>query len=273
MIHPQAYIEEGAVIGRNVTIEPFAIVKKNVTLGDNVVIRSHAYVDGQTTIGEGAQIFQGVVIGTPPQSSRYKGESSFIRIGKRCVLREYCTVHASVEEGSVVTIEDDCMLMAYTHVAHNCTVGKGVIMANNATLAGHVTVGDYAIIGGFTPIHQFCHIGAYAMVGGMSRVNQDVPPFTLGGDIPYRMGGLNLVGLKRKGFSLETRLALAEAFRLVYRCMLPLDEALKQIECNLPKLPEVAQWVDFCKNSKRGLIGLHTIYKKRSQEEHQEQTV
>lgn len=221
MIHSQAYVEEGAVIGRNVTIEPFAVIKKGVTLGDHVIVRSNAYIDGQTTIGEGTEIFPGAVIGAPPQSTRYRGESTFIQIGKRCVLREYCTIHASVGEGSVVSIGDGCMLMAYTHVAHNCTIGDGVIMANNATLAGHVTVGNHAIIGGFTPIHQFCRVGCYAMVGGMARINQDIPPYTIGGDIPYRLGGLNLVGLKRKGFPLETRCALAEAFRLVYRCQLP----------------------------------------------------
>lgn len=269
MIHPQAYIEEGALIGRNVTIEPFAIIKKGVCLGDNVKIGAHAYLDGQTTIGEGTHIFPGVVIGTPPQSTRYRGEPSFIRIGKRCMLREYCTIHSSVGEGSVLTIEDDCMLMAYTHIGHNCTVGQGVIMANNATLAGHVTVDKYAIIGGFTPIHQCCHIGSYAMVGGMSRVNHDVPPYTIGGDIPYRMGGLNLVGLKRRGFSLETRCALAEAFRLVYRSNLSLEKALISIERELPPLTEIVHWVNFCRNSQRGLVGFHAPRKKvRAHEEH-----
>lgn len=273
MIHPLAYIEEGVIIGRNVTIEPFATIKKGVVLGDDVVVRSHAYLDGQTTIGEKTQIFQGVIIGTPPQSTHYKGESTRIQIGKQCVLREYCTVHASVEEGkeeeSLVSIGDGCMLMAYAHVAHNCRVGDGVIMANNATLAGHVIVGKHAIIGGFTPIHQFCRVGCYAMVGGMSRVNQDIPPYTIGGDIPYRLGGLNLVGLKRKGFSLETRCALAEAFRLVYRSQLSLDKALEQIERNLPQLPEIVQWTTFCKNSPRGLIGLNSS-RKRSPEEPQD---
>lgn len=262
MIHPQAFIEEGAVIGKHVTIEPFAIIKKGVVIGDHVTIGSHAYLDGQTTIGEGTRIFPGAVIGTPPQSTRYRGEPTFIRIGKQCVIREHCTIHSSVGEGTGVTIGDGCMLMVDTHIGHNCTVDDYVTMANNATLAGHVTVGKYAIIGGFTPIHQSCSIGCYAMVGGMSRVNQDVPPFTIGGDIPYRMGGLNLVGLKRRGFSFETRSALAEAFRLVYRSQLPLDKALDHIERDLPPLSEIMQWVEFCRNSKRGLVGFHAPRKK-----------
>lgn len=258
-IHPMAIIEDGAVIGDHVTVEAFAVVKKHVTLADNVVIKSHVYLDGHTFIGSGTMIYPGTSIGTNPQSSKFRGEKSFIRIGKNCEIREFCTINASLQENSVVTIGDRCMLMAYSHIAHNCCLGNDVIMANNATLAGHVTVEDHAIIGGMTPVHQFCRIGCYAMVGGLSRVNRDVPPYTIGAGIPYRVGGLNLVGLKRHGFQLETRRELSKAFRLVYRSKLRLDEAVERIEAELPQLPEITHWVNFCRASRRGLIGLQGV--------------
>lgn len=258
-IHPLAIIEDGAVLGNNVTVEAFAVVKKHVSLADNVVIKSHVYLDGYTDIGTGTVVYPGTSIGTNPQSSKFRGEKSFIRIGKNCEIREFCTINASLQENSVVTIGDRCMLMAYSHIAHNCSLGNQVIMANNATLAGHVEVGDHAIIGGMTPVHQFCRIGCYSMVGGLSRVNRDVPPYTIGAGIPYRLGGLNLVGLKRHGFQLATRRELSKAFRLVYRSQLRLDEAVARIEAELPRLPEIEHWIEFCRTSRRGLIGLQGV--------------
>jgi UDP-N-acetylglucosamine acyltransferase len=146
--------------------------------------------------------------------------------------------------------------MAYSHIAHNCIIGNWVTMANHATLAGHIEVEDHVIIGGMTPIHQFVRIGCHAMVGGMSRITHDIPPYTIGAGIPYKFGGLNLVGLKRKGFSLDVRSQLSRCFRYVYRSQLHLDEALEKIEKELPSIDEVNHWLQFCKNSKRGLIGL-----------------
>lgn len=149
--------------------------------------------------------------------------------------------------------------MAYCHIAHNCSLGKRVIMSNNSTLAGHVIVEDYAIIGGFTPIHQFCRIGTYAMVGGMSRVTNDIPPYTLGGGIPFKFGGLNIVGLKRHGIPLQTRRELSKAFKLLYRSKLLPEEALLRTETELEPLPEVLHWIEFCRSTKRGLIGLQGV--------------
>ena len=253
-IHPTAIVEEGAQIGPDVTIEPYAIVKKNVTLEAGVTIKSHAYIDGHTTIGEGTTIWPFASIGTETQDLKFHGETTYVRIGKNCNIREFVTVNASCGEGTDVTIGDNCLIMAYCHVGHNCQVGNNVIMSNGATLAGHVEVGDFANIGGLTGVHQFCIIGAYAMIGGMSRVSNDVPPYTLGAGSPYKMGGLNLVGLKRRSFPLKVRQSLSKAFRLVYRSGLSLDEALQRIEEELPQLPEVQEWVRFCKASKRGLI-------------------
>jgi UDP-N-acetylglucosamine acyltransferase len=253
-IHPTAIIEKGAVIGKGVTIEPYAIIKGNVTLEDDVVIKSHAYIDGYTTIGQGTVIYPSASIGTKTQDLKFKGEKTFVKIGKGCQIREFVTINSSCEEGTVVSIGDNCLIMAYCHVAHNCTVGNRVIMSNNATLAGHVTIEDNAIIGGHTPIHQFVRVGTFAMVGGMSRVTHDIPPYTIGGDIPFRFGGLNIVGLKRNGFSLKVRLELNKAFKLLYRSHLTMEEALNRIENELEMLPEVAHWLSFCRNSKRGLM-------------------
>jgi UDP-N-acetylglucosamine acyltransferase len=250
-----AQVEEGAKIGKGVVIEPYAIVKANVTLEDNVVIKSFAYIDGYTTVGEGTTIYPSACIGTRTQDLKFRGEKTFVKIGKRCQIREYVTINSSCQENTTVEVGDDCLIMAYCHVAHNCRLGNRVIMSNNATLAGHVEVEDCAIIGGFTPIHQFVRIGAYAMVGGMTRVGQDIPPYTIGGDIPFRLAGINRIGLRRHGFDLDLRKELIKAFRLLYRCDLPVNDALDRIESECHPFEEVAHFVEFCRNSKRGLIG------------------
>lgn len=256
-IHPTAIIAPGAVIGKNVTIEPYAVIASpHVILEDDVVVRSHAYIDGHTTIGEGTTIFPFASIGTKTQDLKYKGERTFVKIGKNCQIREFVTINSSTQENTVVEVGDHCLIMAYCHIAHNCTVGKGVIMSNNATLAGHVIVEDYAIIAGMTPIHQFVRVGRHAMVGGLSRVTHDIPPYTIGAGIPYKFGGINIIGLKRHGFNLETRKELSRAFKLVYRSSLYLADALEQIEKELLPLPEIKHFVQFCKQSRRGLMGL-----------------
>lgn len=258
-IHPQAIVEKGAIIGNNVTVEPFAVIKSTVTLGDNVVIKSHAYIDGNTTIGDGTVIWPSASIGTKTQDLKFRGEKTYVSIGKGCEIREFVTINSSCQEGSVVKIGDGCLIMAYCHVAHNCEIGNHVIMSNSAMLAGHVIVEDYAIIGGMTPVHQFSRIGKHAMVGGFSRVPRDIPPFTVGGGFPYKFGGINIIGLKRHKFPLEVRIALSKAFKITYRCGLHLEEALGQIEREIEQCQEVTHWIDFCRSSKRGLIGLEGV--------------
>lgn len=258
-IHPQAIVEPGAKIGKNVTIEAFAIVKGTVTLEDHVVIKSHVYLDGFTTIGEGTVVWPGASIGTKTQDLKYRGEKTFVTVGKYCEIREFVTINSSCQENSTVCIGDHCLIMAYCHVAHNCKVGNWVVMSNSAMLAGHVYIEDYAIIGGMTPVHQFSRIGCYAMVGGFSRVPRDVPPYTVGGGFPYKFGGVNIIGLKRHKFPLEVRVALSKAFKITYRSGLRLEEAIAQIEREIEPLQEVKHWVDFCKSSKRGLIGLEGV--------------
>lgn len=260
-IHPTAIVEPGAKIGNDVIVEPYAIIKGNVTLEDRVIVKSHAYIDGYTTVGEDSIIYPSASIGTKTQDLKFRGEKTFVKIGKKCEIREFVTINSSCQENSIVQVGDQCLIMAYCHIAHNCTVGNKVIMSNNATLAGHVSIEDSAIIGGFTPIHQFVRIGSHAMVGGMSRVTHDIPPYTIGAGIPYKFGGVNIIGLKRHNFSLQTRRELGLAFKLLYRSKLRLEEAIEKMERELKPLPEILHFIQFCKESKRGLIGLQGIVK------------
>ena len=253
-IHPLAVVDVNAKIGNNVHIGPFCMVHANVTLEDGVVLQSHVVVDGYTTIGKGTKIWPGAVIGAKPQDLKYKGEKTFVYIGENCEIREYVTVNAACGENQVVRVGNDCLIMAYCHIAHNSCLGNRVILANGATLAGHVTVEDAAIVGGLSAIHQFTRVGRHAMVGGMSRVTHDVPPYTIGAGSPYRLGGLNIVGLKRHGVSLQTRIALAKAFKFLYRSGLSLQDALAQTEAKIDPIPEIQHWLEFCRSSKRGLI-------------------
>lgn len=269
-IHSTAIIEEGAQIGDNVIIEPYAIIKSAVKIKDNVTVKAHAYIEGYTTIGKGCVIWPYASIGAKPQDLKYRGEKTFVEIGENTEIREFVTINSSCSEGSVVKIGDKCLIMAYCHVAHNCSIGNGVIMANNSMLAGHVTVEDYAIIGGFTPVHQFCRIGRYSMVGGFSRVSHDVPPYTIGGGYPYRFGGLNLVGLKRHKFSLEVRKKLSQAFKITFRMNLRLKEAIAKIEKEIELIPEVSNWLSFCKSTKRGLLCLQGISQNEPEEKKEE---
>lgn len=265
-IHPTAIIAPGVKIGKNVVIEPYAVINSpHVVLEDNVTIKSHVYIDGYTTIGSGTTIYPCASIGTKTQDLKFRGEKTFVKIGKNCEIREFVTINSSCHENSVVQVGDNCLIMAYCHVAHNCIVGNRVIMSNNASLAGHVIVEDCAIIGGMTGIHQFVRVGRNAMVGGMSRVTHDIPPYTIGAGIPFKFGGLNVVGLKRYGFPLATRRELSKAFKLIYRSQCPISEALNRIENELEQLPEIKYFLEFCRSSKRGLMCLQIQEEELSQ--------
>lgn len=257
-IHPTAVIAPGVKLGQNVIIEAYVvIISPHVVIGDSVTLKSHVYIDGYTTIGDGTTIYPFTSIGTKAQDLKYKGEKTFVNIGKNCDIREFVTINSSCQEGSSVEVGDHCLIMAYCHVAHNCVIGNRVIMSNGAALAGHVTVEDYAIIGGMTPVHQFVRIGGYAMVGAMSRITHDIPPYTIGAGIPYKMGGLNIVGLKRHNFPLETRRELSQAYKIVYRSQLRIEDAIRRIEEDLKPLPEIQHFIAFCRQTKRGLMSLN----------------
>lgn len=258
-IHPTAIVEKGAKIGKNVQIGPHAIIGPNVCLEDDVDIKAGVIIDGYTKVGQGTTIWPYAVIGTKTQDLKFRGEKTYVEIGKKCEIREFVTINSSCGEETSVKVGDMCLIMAYCHIAHNCILGNRVIMVNNVALAGHVTVEDCAVLGGHSAVHQFSRIGCYAMVGGMSRVTHDVPPYTIGAGSPYRVGGLNLIGLKRHGFDLKTRKMLAQAFRSVYRAKATLNDSLNVIEQTLEQIPEVAHFVAFCRATKRGLIALEGV--------------
>jgi len=254
-IHPTAIIASNTKIGSNVTIEPYVIIKGHVTIGNNVKIKSHAYIDGNTTIGEGTVIYPAVSIGTKTQAKKYYGEMTYVKIGKYCEIREGVTITSSFDEGSIVSIGNHCLIMSYCQISHHCKVNDHVIMGPSVMLAGHVEIESFANVGGITGVHQFTRIGKYAMIGGCSRINKDVPPYTLGAGASYRLCGLNLVGLKRHKFSLEIRKNLTKAFKFTYRSHYPLKEALQRIKNEINPSKEIQHWIDFCSRSKRGLIG------------------
>lgn len=254
-ISPLAHVDPVAQIGRNVVIEPFAYVGPSVVLSDNVVVKSHAYLSGQTFIGSHTTIWPGAVIGTTCQDLKFRGGEAVIEVGYGCNIREYCTIHSPAKEGSKTIIGNQVYMMAYCHIGHDSTIGNNVILNNNATLAGHVIVEDNAIISSYTPIHQFSRIGKYSFVGGMSRLGVDMPPFTIGGGIPFKLGGLNMVGLKRAGFSGPTRRALSRAFRTLFRTEKSLKDAIIEVEETIEMSPEVEHLLNFCRISKRGIMG------------------
>lgn len=216
-IHPSAVVEPTARLGDGVTIGPFCLVGPDVELGEGVTLESHVVVTGRTSIGPRTRIYPFASIGHIPQDRKYQGEQSALTIGADNTIREYVTINPGTEGGGMVTrIGDNCLFMACTHVAHDCQVGNGVIMVNNSGLAGHVIVGDYAIIGGLSGVHQYVRIGAHAMIGGMTGIEQDVIPFGLAmGDRGY-LAGLNLIGLKRRGFGREEIHALRNVFKMLF---------------------------------------------------------
>lgn len=216
-IHPSAVIDPKAKIGEGASIGPFCLVGPEVSIGANTILHSHVVVDGKTTIGESNKIYPFAVIGTRPQDLKFRGEDSRLEIGDRNVIREHVTMNPGTEGGGLLTkVGNDCLFMVGAHVAHDCILGDHVILANNATLAGHVTVGDHAILGGLSAVHQFVRIGAHAMVGGMSGVEYDVIPYGLVMGERARLAGLNLVGLERRGFPRESINVLMKAFRELF---------------------------------------------------------
>jgi UDP-N-acetylglucosamine acyltransferase len=216
-IHTTAVIAAGAQIGEGVSIGPYCVIGDGVKLHDNVSLRSHVVIEGDTEVGAGCQIYPFATIGLPPQDLKYKGEASQTRIGVNTVIREHVTIHPGTTGGGLLTtVGSNCLLMVGSHVAHDCDVGDNVVMANNATLGGHVHVGDYAVLGGLAGVHQFVRIGHHAMVGGLSGVENDVIPYgSVMGNRAY-LSGLNIIGLKRRGFSRDDIHALRAAYRLMF---------------------------------------------------------
>lgn len=254
-IHPTAIVEDGARLGNGVTVGPFCLVGREVELGDGVAILSHAVVYGRTTVGAGTRIYPFASIGHPPQDLKYKGEASRLEIGRDNVIREHVTMNPGTEGGGMVTVVGDhCLFMVGAHVAHDCRIGNNVILANNATLAGHVEMGDYAILGGLSAVHQFVRIGKHAMIGGMSGVENDVIPYgSVLGD-RARLSGLNVVGLKRRNFDRDQVHALRTAYRLLFAEEGTLAERMEDVKKMYSDNEPVMEILTFmARESTRGL--------------------
>jgi UDP-N-acetylglucosamine acyltransferase len=253
-IHPTAIIAADAQLEEGVEIGPYAIIGADVQIGKNTVIGPHTVIDDYTHIGEGCRIFQFCSIGAPPQDLKFGGEKTRVVIGNFNTIREFVTIHRSTTADIGVTIiGDHNLMMAYAHVAHNCKLGNRIVMANAATLAGHVHVEDYAIIGGLSAVHQFSRIGAHCIIGGASGVAKDVPPYTLANGNHAKLFGLNLIGLKRRNFSEDTIKSLKKAYQIVFRSQLLLKDALNKAENEVEAFPEVRHFIQFIRESKRGV--------------------
>lgn len=255
LIHPTAVIDNGVEMGTGVEIGPYAVVEDDVVLGDRVKIGPHAHIAPGTRLAEDVKVFTGAAVGNIPQDLKFAGEESTLEVGPRSIIREFCTLHRGTVDRRITTIGADCLLMAYVHVAHDCILGDHCILANSVQLGGHVFIGEWAIIGGDVPIHQFCQVGEHSMIGGGYRIVQDVPPFILAAGEPLKPSGINLIGLRRRGFRTETISILKKAYRILFRSGLNYSNAIERIEEELPSIPETQRLIEFIKNSERGLIG------------------
>ena len=254
-IHPTAVIEDGAELGADVQIGPFCTIGAGVRLGDGCRLMSHVVLSGETTIGSGNRFFPFATVGVEPQDLKFKGEVTRLEIGSGNTFRESCTVHVGTGGGGGVTrIGNDNFLMAYAHIAHDCQLGDGIIMANAATLAGHVTIMDRAMVGAFSGVHQFCRVGREAFVGGYSVITQDAMPYILTVGNRATSHGINTLGLKRRGVPAETLTALRNAYRAIFRSKLGRQEGLAQARQEWGDVPHVDELIRFITESERGVV-------------------
>lgn len=253
-VHPTAIISTDARLQEGVEVGPYTVIGPEVSIGANTIIGPHVVIDSRTDIGERCRIFSFCSIGAIPQDLKFRGEETKVIIGNNNTIREYVTIHrATAADIGVTAIGDNNLLMAYCHVAHNCKLGNNIVMANAANLAGHIHVEDHAIIGGLTGIHQFTRIGAHCIIGGASAVVKDVPPYVMAAGNHAKLYGLNLIGLKRRGFTEETIDALKKAYRTVFRSSLLLSVAIDRVRSEVEDLPEVRHFIEFIQASERGV--------------------
>jgi UDP-N-acetylglucosamine acyltransferase len=254
MIHETALVDPKAELDPSVSVGPYSIVGDNVTIGAGTTIGSHVVIEPYVSIGPNCRIFQYAAIGAVPQSLKFQGEKTFVKIGRGNIIREFVTIHRGTGFGGGVTeIGEENFIMAYSHIAHDCRIGSHVVLSNNATLGGHITIGNYATVGGLVAIHQFVRIGDYAFVGGKAAVVKDIPPYMIAAGDRAKLHGLNSVGLKRQGFSNRSVSSLKKAYRLIFRIGLTLNEAIERVGAEVEQIPEVISLVDFIKSSERGI--------------------
>ncbi|HVF85220.1 MAG TPA: acyl-ACP--UDP-N-acetylglucosamine O-acyltransferase [Abditibacteriaceae bacterium] len=254
-IDPTALVDSDAQIGQGVWIGPHCIIEGDTQIGDNTVLEANVLVKSGTSIGQRCRIWPNVILGHEPQDMKYRGEKSFLRIGDDNILREMVTIHRGTGEGTATTIGNRNMLMAYVHIGHNCTIGNNNMISNSTGFSGHVTVEDKVVIGGFVGVHQFVHIGRMAMVGGLSKVVQDVPPFCTCDGRPAKVHGLNTRGLRRNGVSVEQRMEVGTAFKLLYRSNLNTSQALERIHAEVPHSPTLDYFIEFIERVREGRLG------------------
>lgn len=253
-VHPTAIIAPGARLHPSVEVGPYAVIGPQVQIGAGTTVGPHAVIEGRTRIGERNRVFQFASVGAQPQDLKYAGEDSALEIGNENLIREFTTLHKGTTGGGGVTrIGDRNLFMAYAHVAHDCQVGSGCVFANGATLGGHVEVGDHAILGGLSAVHQFTRIGRHAFVAGGSMVVMDVPPFCTAQGDRAELVGVNSVGLSRHGFSEEQIVRVKEAYRILFRSKLPLEDALERLRTELGDQTEIQVLLSFVTTSQRGI--------------------
>lgn len=255
MIHASAIVSNSATVHAEATIGPYAVVGDHVEIGAGTRIEAHVVIEGPTIIGEDNRIFQFASIGGDPQDKKYAGESTTLRIGDRNTIRESCTINrGTAQDRGETTIGDDNWIMAYAHIAHDCVVENNTIFANNASIAGHVRVGDWAILGGFTTAHQFCHIGAHAMTSMFTYITKDIPAYVVVSGRPAAPRGVNAEGLRRRGFSASQIRNIREAYRVLYRQGLKLEEATQALSERAKSQDEISLFLQSLRGSSRGLV-------------------
>ena len=258
MIHPHTYIHPNARVARNVKIDPFTVIHEDVEIGEGTWIGSNVTIMEGARIGKNCRIFPGAVLSAVPQDLKFAGEKTFIEIGDNTTIREFVTVHRGTIDRGKTVIGKDCLIMAYCHIAHDCIVGDSCIMSNSSQMAGHVTMGDWSIIAGVCAIQQFTRIGQHSFIAGGSLVNKDVPPYIKAVRTPLSYGGVNSVGLKRRGFTLTQINHILDLYRIIYNKGLNVAQALEYIEEELPATDERDEIVTFIRESGRGIIKRYT---------------
>lgn len=255
MIHPAAIVDPSAKIHESVEIGPFTVVGPDVEIGPETVVGPHVTINGPTRIGSGNRIYQYASIGENPQDKKFADEKTRLEIGDRNVIREFTTIHrGTIQDQSLTRIGSDNLLMAYTHVAHDCMIGDDNILANAASLGGHVHIDSHAILGGFSIVHQFCHIGSYCFSQMGSAITRDVPPYVMVGGRPTEPHGINSTGLERRNFSKESILNVKRAYKLLYKSRMSLKDASSALKEMAETAPEVQIMVDFIEQSTRSII-------------------
>lgn len=254
-IHPSAVISPRARLGSRLEVAPGVVIGDQVEIGDDCSIGPHAVITGNTVIGPECRIFTGAVVGSEPQDLKYRGEDTRLVIGARNTIREYVTINPATDTGGETRIGSDNLIMAYSHIAHNCLIGNHTILANGSTLAGHVVIEDHVILGGLSAAHQFCLLGAHAIIGGCSKITRDIPPYTMADGYPARVTGINRTGLRRRGFPSATIDALHKACRFLLT--MNTTRAVERIRAEIPPGPEIENLLSFIARSERGLAISH----------------